>query len=135
MAEKKETTKKPEPIENRYEVIEIGGKEYTLYLGFGFIRELDKRYPHPNSYYGIGIYTLLDGIDMRNTLSLLDYIQAATITEKQKPSIADIEKTVEAWGEKGELEDVFQSFTKRLATSGVTSPIVQKSIALTKQKD
>ena len=122
---------KKKPTEN-YEVIEIGGKEYNLYTGFAFIRELDKRYPTASDFYGIGLYTIMAGMDMRNTLSMLDYIQAATITEKQKPSLADIEITIGKWVEDDVIEDVFTSFMKRLETSGVTSPIVKKAMKFDK---
>jgi len=35
--------------------IKIAGKEYELFLGFDFIRELDKRYPKDPDGFAMGV--------------------------------------------------------------------------------
>lgn len=125
----KETAKKVEQKEQEREPItsiEIAGKSYDIHIGFAFIRELDKRHPEAGvGAYGVGITSLMFMMEQRNPLGLLDFIQCATVTAKQKPAVADIEKEIEAWYEAGELEDYYENFMHRLATSGMTAPTVE----------
>ena len=85
MAEK---AKKPKILES----ITILGKTYPLYLGFDFIRELDKKYPTDMDGFASGIGMLYVDLQRSSALGVLNFIQAATNTVKDKPSEEDIEQ-------------------------------------------
>jgi|LSQX01.1.fsa_nt_gb hypothetical protein len=125
MASKAKAEKSGEVLE----VLEINGKSYDLYIGFAFIREIDKRHQEEigSASFGIGIGMLNWMLEQRNPIGLLDFIQCATITEKQKPSIADIEKQIDIWYSQGDdvLDGMYENFTKRLERSSMTGPTIK----------
>ena len=109
------------------ESLNIGGKDYDLYIGFDFIREADKR--HQQEYdgmvFGIGVGKLMMQLNLRNPLAVLDFIQCATITEKQKPAVVDIEALFAEWHEAGKTDEVYDLFCERLAKSPLTAPVAR----------
>jgi hypothetical protein len=120
------------------ESLKIGKKTYDLYLGFDFIRELDKRHPEKvmGMTFGFGVGKTLINLLNRNPIAVLDFIQAATITEKQKPSVKDIEALFDEWQAEDEkeenkgkyiskTEEMYELFVRLLETSSLTAPTLK----------
>jgi len=102
--------------------LKIGTKTYPLIFGIGFIREMDKRYEIKHASagvsFGFGLGSTAVYLKQKNPVILFDLIQAATITEKQKPSVDDIEVFLES--DDTDLEKLFKDFLKSLETSPLT---------------
>lgn len=96
--------------------IKIAGKEYNLFLGFDFIRELDKRYPTDRDGFAMGVGAVYVDLQRLSPIGILNFIQAATNTLKSKPAVADIEKEFESW----DVEEVCRSFLLLLENSSMT---------------
>lgn len=140
MADKKDT-KKEKVIEMQAQEalieefnpdhIVIGGKGYDIYIGFDFVRELDSRYSSDvgRVKYGQGLLSLILQLNQGNPLGILNFIQAGTITEKQKPAVKDIEAKFSEWYDAGQLKAVYQSFFEKLEKSPITSTTVEAVIA------
>lgn len=120
------------------ETIKIGKKNYDLYLGFDFVRELDKRYPEQlmGMSFGFGVGKTLINLLQRSPIAVLDFLQAATITEKSKPSVKDIEALFDVWKAEDEKEEnkerglsktdeMFELFIRLLETSSLTAPTLK----------
>ena len=103
----------------------IGKKTYPLYFGLKFIREMDKRYTlkRDGIEFGFGVTSAVVYIEDRNPVILFDLIQAATITEKSKPSVDEIENLLE--DEKTDLEKLFKDFLSALETAPLTKVKLQ----------
>lgn len=115
------------------DILTIGGKEYTMHCGLAFVRELDKRYYTEGQglKFGTGLTTIAINFIDRSPIAILDFIQAATVTEKQKPSLEDIDKLFEEWAEADALEEAYDAFFVKLATSAVTEGSVEKTLRTT----
>jgi len=96
--------------------IKIAGKEYELFLGFDFIRELDKRYPKDPDGFAMGVGAVYVDLQRLSPIGILNFIQAATNTLKSKPAVVDIEKEFESW----DVEEVCRSFLLLLENSSMT---------------
>ena len=96
--------------------IKIAGKEYNLFLGFDFIRELDKRYPTDRDGFAMGVGAVYVDLQRLSPIGILNFIQAATNTLKSKPAVVDIEKEFESW----DVEEVCRSFLLLLENSSMT---------------
>lgn len=116
--------------------IKIGNRTYPLIFGIKFIREMDKRYQGKNEKaglsYGFGLGMATVYIEQRNPVILMDLIQAATITEKTKPSVDEIEAFLEATDTN--LEKLFKDFLLSLEKSPLTQPMM-KHMADAKQEE
>ena len=76
-------------------ILTIGGKEYTLHFGIGFLREMNKLHSAEleGMKTGYGAMTLFNaGKALNDPLAFIDVIKAGTVTEAQKPSNEAIEK-------------------------------------------
>lgn len=106
--------KRPEPMTH----IKIGKREYKLYLGFDFIRKLDKIYPDGVSglEFGNGVGQTLVGLSQGSALAVLNFITAATYTESKPPTEKDIEKALDDY----DVEELCENFTQLLETSSTT---------------
>lgn len=110
------------------DTITIENKDYTLTYGFDFIRELDKRYSVSDGgvSFGFGVQHAVVDLQQKNPVILLDLIQAATITERQKPSVKGIEAYVIEVAEKDQLDTLFEDFLAELRTQPLTKATVQR---------
>lgn len=110
------------------QTITIEGKDYTLTYGFEFIRELDKRYAVSDGgvSFGFGVQHAVVDLQQKNPVILLDIIQAATITERQKPSVKGIEAYVIAEAENDKLDSLFDDFLSELRTQPLTKATVKR---------
>ncbi|MEK4984699.1 MAG: tail assembly chaperone [Streptococcus thermophilus] len=108
--------------------ITIEGKDYTLTYGFEFIRELDKRYAVSDGSvsFGFGVQHAVVDLQQKNPVILLDIIQAATITERQKPSVKGIEAYVIEEAENDRLDSLFDDFLSELRTQPLTKATVKR---------
>jgi hypothetical protein len=108
--------------------ITIEKKDYTLTFGFDFIRELDKRYSISDGgvSFGFGVQHAVVDLQQKNPVILLDLIQAATITERQKPSVKGIEAYVVEEAEKGHLDSLFDDFLSELRTQPLTKATTKR---------
>lgn len=108
--------------------ITIDKKDYTLTFGFDFIRELDKRYSISDGgvSFGFGVQHAVVDLQQKNPVILLDIIQAATITERQKPSVKAIEAYVVEEAEKGHLDSLFDDFLSALRTQPLTKATTKR---------
>lgn len=98
-------------------ILEINGKEYELYFGMDFIREIDKMYPL-NSF-GMdmkvgGLPFLNTALAMRNPVALVNVIKAGTSTLPQKPSTEDVEIYVTERIIQEGPEKVFKEFDEEI---------------------
>lgn len=105
--------------------ITIAGKEYPLYLGFDFIRELDQKYTHKfgDVEFGWGIGKTFLHLSQYNPVAILDFILAATNTLVTQPTEQEIEKEFEILGPEGIFEWC-EIFTSLLAESTLTKPAI-----------
>lgn len=91
--------------------LKIGGKTYPLTFGLAFLREMDKRHEADAGgsglTFGFGVLSAIVALTQRNPLILVDIIQSATITEKSKPSVGEIETFLEEYKD---LETLFEDF-------------------------
>lgn len=108
--------------------ITIENKDYPLDYGFDFIRELDKRYSVSDGgvLFGFGVQHAVVDLQQGNPVILLDIIQAATITERQKPSVKGIEAYVIEVAEKDQLDTLFEDFLSALRTQPLTKVTVKR---------
>lgn len=107
--------------------LKIGGKDYKLYFGIDFIREMDKRYAiEENGFkFGVGLQSAVVHLFNRNVVVLEDIILSATHTLKSIPSKADIEEFLT------DLEDwdgLFDDFLEKLRVSPMTTRVAKKLI-------
>lgn len=109
------------------EKIKINGKEYELYFGLAFIRELDKRCElrgeGVKAGFGVG-QTYID-LNNMNPVALANCIQAATITGPEAISDEEVEGLIDELFAKGELEELYESFLRILEQSSLTAPTIQ----------
>ena len=108
--------------------ITIDNKDYTLIYGFDFIRELDKRYSVSDGgvSFGFGVQHAVVDLQQKNPVILLDLIQAATITEHQKPSVKGIEAYVIEEAEKDQLDSLFDDFLAELRSQPLMKATIQR---------
>ena len=96
--------------------LKINGKDYPLSFGLDFIAALDgKHYVEPNGIkLGQGLTAAVANIQLGNPTILIDLIQAATITEKIKPTLLEIKTFIENDVKDVEalMDDFFDAFTK-----------------------
>ncbi len=111
-------------------VLNIKNKDYELKFGFGFIRELDKRYETEDSKksgFGLGIYQAITRLHLFDPIVLLNLIQASCSHLKSKPSTSDIEEFLEGC----DIEEMTNDFLEKLKNSSLTkkqSQMVEKEI-------
>ena len=82
--------------------IKIANKEYTLYFGWEFLKEINKSFgitveqggQEMNTRQG-GLAFMNAGLDSYNPVAIIDIIKAATNTEPQKPATVNVQKAVE----------------------------------------
>ncbi len=100
-------------------VLNIGDKDYELKFGFGFIRELDKRYETQQSKqtgFGMGVYQAMTRLHIYDPMVLINLIQAGCSHLKNKPSTKDVEEFIE----NGDVEALTNDFLESLRTSSLT---------------
>ncbi len=111
--------------------LKIGNRTYPLIFGIKFIREMDKRHTVKNDKssvaFGFGIGMSAIYIEQKNPVILVDLIQAATVTEKTKPSVEEIETFLET---NTDLEKLFKDFLLTLEKS----PLTKSAMANLKEK-
>ena len=115
--------------------ITIGKKTYPLIFGLRFIRELDKRFTIQSNglQLGFGIATAVTYIQQRNPVVLVDLIQAATVTERSKPSVLEIEEYIEA--ETTDLEKLFKDFLSEFEKSHVIKGTMKNLEAISREAE
>lgn len=102
--------------------IKIGDKEYPLHIGFGFLRTIERLYASKiDGNTGTSIGLLFVDLYNRNAFGILNFILAATSTEKMPPTEREIE---EAYGD-FDVEELCANFTKLLYQSALTRPQIQ----------
>lgn len=105
--------------------IQIDKKKYELYLGFDFIRFLDKQHELDTGLgiaFGVGVGQVMAQLEAGNPLGILSVIQAGTCTlpEEERPTEKDVEKLMEDACKKGELEQLFFDCKELLKNSPMT---------------
>lgn len=105
--------------------ITIADKTYPLYIGFDFVRELDRKYKHKfgDVEFGWGIGMMLLHLSQYNPVGILDFIMAATNTLDVQPTAQEIEKEFDALGADGVM-DLAENFIELLAESTLTKPAI-----------
>lgn len=105
--------------------ITIADKTYPLYIGFDFVRELDRKYKHKfgDVEFGWGIGMMLLHLSQYNPVGILDFILAATNTLDIQPTPQEVEQEFEALGSVGMME-LAENFTNILAESTLTKPAI-----------
>lgn len=107
-------------------LIQIDKKKYELYLGFDFIRYLDKLHELDTGLgisFGVGVGQVMAQLEAGNPLGILSVIEAGTCTlpEEERPGEKDIEKLIEETFKKGELEKLFFDCKELLKNSPMTT--------------
>ncbi|MDY5835760.1 MAG: tail assembly chaperone [Eubacteriales bacterium] len=106
--------------------IQIAKKKYELYLGFDFIRYLDKQHELDTGLgiaFGVGVGQVMAQLEAGNPLGILSVIEAGTCTlpDEERPTEKDVEKLIEETSKKGELDKLFFDFKELLKTSPMTT--------------
>lgn len=96
--------------------LNIGGKDYTLEFGLGFIAEIDKTYTQEMNgiEFGLGIEMVNMYLSNENPLAVFNVIKCATSHLKQKPSNADIEAFLSEQGQSGKLSKFTEDLIKHM---------------------
>lgn len=112
--------------------IKIGGKDFDLHFGLDFISALDSKYYVRESGFklGQGMTYAVAQIEMGNPTILVDLVQAATITEKNRPKIEDIKKYIE----KENIEELMDNFLSSFEKTPTTKFMMRKLKGLTNPK-
>ena len=103
-------------------ILTIGGKEYTLHFGIGFLREMNKLHSAEleGMKTGYGAMTLFNaGKALNDPLAFIDVIKAGTVTEAQKPSNEAIEKYLEELIVNEQYDKVIEDLVNELKASAL----------------
>lgn len=101
-------------------ILTIGGREYKLSFGLGFLQEINKLHSAEleGMKTGYGAMTLLQaGKAMNDPLAFLAVIKAGTATLPQKPSNADVEQYINELIEAGTYQETFDELFDELKKS------------------
>lgn len=110
-------------------ILNIGGKEYTLRFGIGFLREMNKLHSveFDGMKTGYGAMTMFNaGQSLNDPLAFIDLIKAGTVTENQKPSNEAIEKFLEDLIIEEKYDQTIEEIMKGLKAS----PLLKKAMNL-----
>lgn len=110
-------------------ILNIGGKDYTLRFGIGFLREMNKLHSVEieGMKTGYGAMTMFNaGRAMNDPLALIDLIKSATVTESQKPSNEVIEKFLEDLI----IEEKYDQTIEEIMNELKASPLLKKAMNL-----
>lgn len=113
--------------------LEINGKEYPLHFGMDFIDEVEKVEGMKMEAEGMemnigtgGMSKLNNKLASYHPSGLRTVIKAGTITERQKPSNAEINQYIEYLAETDDYEDLFDEIVEELGKK----PLVLKALNL-----
>ena len=110
-------------------ILNLGGKDYTLRFGIGFLREMNKLHSveMEGMKTGYGAMTMLNaGRAMNDPLALIDLIKSATVTEAQKPSNDAIEEFLEDLIVNEKYDQTIEEIMQELKAS----PLLKKAMNL-----
>lgn len=110
-------------------ILTIGGREYTLRFGLGFLREMNKLHSAEleGMKTGYGAMTLFNaGQALNDPMAFVDIIKAGTVNEPQKPSNAAIETYLEELIESNKYDQTIQEIVDELKKS----PLLKKAMNL-----
>lgn len=115
--------------------LKINGIDYELHFGLDFIAALDRKYYVTESGFqlGQGLTMTVSYIELGNPTILLDLIQAATITQKQKPTLSEIKHFIE--NDVEDVEALMQDFLSALEATAITKLMMKKMQEVTARKD
>ncbi len=110
--------------------LNIAGNDYELKFGFGFIREMDKRYETEESKkngFGQGVYQAVTRLHIYDPFVLVNLIMAGCSHLKTKPSNIDVENFIE----NADIDELINDFLQKLKASSLTkkqTQMVEKEI-------
>lgn len=110
-------------------LLTIGGREYTLRFGLGFLREMNKLHSAEleGMKTGYGAMTLFNaGQALNDPMAFVDIIKAGTVTETHKPS----NEAIEAYLEDLIVTDKYDQTIKEIVETLKTSPLLKKAMNL-----
>ena len=113
-------------------ILTIGGKEYTLRFGIGFLREMNKLHSveMEGMKTGYGAMTMFNaGQALNDPLAFIDLIKAGTVTENQKPS----NEAIEAYLEDLIVNDKYDKTIEEIVNELKASPLLKKAMNLVEQ--
>lgn len=103
-------------------IVTIGGREYTLNFGLGFLRAINamQSVKMDGVATGYGAMNLIHvGYRMNDPLAFIDVIKAATDHLPQKPSNVDLELYLEELIGAGKFKETFDQLFEELKKSQV----------------
>lgn len=105
-------------------IYKINGKDVEMHLGIAFVAALDNKYKisRNNFEFGMGVMMALSYLEQMNPVILVDLIQAATITAKNKPTEAQIIEFIES----EDIEVLCKDFLKELKEASTTKAMVKR---------
>ena len=103
--------------------ITISGKEYGVYFGMKFIRELDKKYyiDERGLRFGAGLETVMINLFTGNPAALSDVLYMGTCAEKTRPMPSEVDDYVEIVAAEGKLDELFDNVRAELKNSPMTA--------------
>lgn len=110
-------------------ILTIGGRDYTLRFGLGFLREMNKLHSAEleGMKTGYGTMTLFNaGQALNDSMAFVDIIKAGTVNETQKPSNEAIETYLEDLIETEKYDQTIKEIVNELKTS----PLLKKAMNL-----
>ena len=98
-------------------LVNIGGKDYGLNFGWGFLEEINKRIGLTGG--GIefeqgGLVKLDTGFRTKDPVTLVHIIQSATVTERQKPRKKDVQDFIGELVSKGEYREFYEELGEEI---------------------
>lgn len=110
-------------------ILTIGGKEYTLRFGIGFLCEMNKLHSveMEGMKTGYGAMAMFNaGQALNDPLAFIDLIKAGTVTENQKPS----NEAIEAYLEDLIVNDKYDKTIEEIVNELKASPLLKKAMNL-----
>lgn len=99
--------------------ISINGKEYDLYFGIGFVKELNEIYFQKDASgkkWGLGLEVTLPSILTYDPIALSEYLYVATSTAKPRPKREEIDQFIDECDLDAVFEEVIEELKKQNAT-------------------
>lgn len=106
-------------------ILEINGKQYESRFGIRFIRELDKTnsLQREGINFGAGLELKVPMLVACDTVALSDVLYTGTVTEKNRPTQAEVDDYVENCDD---IEELFEVVLDELKKSNATKLKMQQ---------
>lgn len=110
-------------------ILKINDKEYEAFFGMSFVKTLDGKYSQKGvggATFGLGLSVIIPKLLDGDTTALEECLSASFSSEKDKPSIKDIDSYIDYVDDIDALfDEVIDELKKRNATKKKTLQIIE----------